>query len=61
MGIKGSAWATVIAQAVATVWVLGYFIKGTGAMRLKRKNLAIRFPVVTDVEGGWRSEQKNSR
>ncbi|HWR31643.1 MAG TPA: MATE family efflux transporter [Negativicutes bacterium] len=49
MGIKGSAWATVISQAVATVWVLTYFIKGSGTMQLKRKNLTIRFDIVSEI------------
>jgi len=49
MGIRGSAWATVLAQAVATVWVLVYFIRGTGTMRLKRVNLRIRRSVVYDI------------
>jgi len=49
MGIKGSAWATVIAQAVATVWVLVYFIRGSGTMQLKSKNLRIRPEIVSDI------------
>ena len=49
MGIKGSAWATVAAQAVATVWVLSYFIKGTGTMRLKKMNLRIRRDIVLEI------------
>ena len=49
MGIKGSAWATVLSQAVATVWVLAYFIKGTGTMQLKRKNIKIRTDIVKDI------------
>ena len=49
MGIKGSAWATVLSQAVATVWVLAYFIRGTGTMQLKRKNIKIRTDIVKDI------------
>ena len=49
MGIKGSAWATVAAQAVATVWVMAYFIRGTGTMRLQRRNLALRREIVTAI------------
>ncbi|MBP2667404.1 MAG: mepA, partial [Firmicutes bacterium] len=49
MGIKGSAWATVAAQAVATVWVLSYFIKGTGTMQLKKINLRIRRDIVIEI------------
>ncbi len=49
MGIKGSAWATVLSQAVATVWVLAYFIRGTGTMQLKRENIKIRMDIVKDI------------
>jgi len=49
MGIKGSAWATVLAQAVATVWVLAYFIKGTGTLQLKTKNLKIDLSIVLEI------------
>lgn len=49
MGIKGSAWATVLAQAVATIWVMTYFIKGTGTMRLKKQNLKIDCKIVADI------------
>lgn len=49
MGIKGSAWATVLAQAVATVWVLAYFIRGKGTMRLKAKNLTLRREIVDGI------------
>ncbi|NMC33892.1 MAG: MATE family efflux transporter [Veillonellaceae bacterium] len=49
MGIKGSAWATVLAQAVATVWVLAYFIRGAGTMRLQIKNLPLRREIVAGI------------
>jgi putative MATE family efflux protein len=49
MGIKGSAWATVLAQAVATVWVLTYFIRGAGTMRLQVKNLPLRREIVAGI------------
>lgn len=48
-GIEGSAWATVFSQAVATVWVLTYFIKGSGTLKLKRRYLAIRSEVVISI------------
>ena len=49
MGIKGSAWATVLAQAVATVWVLAYFIRGKGTMRLTAKNLLLSREIVDGI------------
>lgn len=48
-GIEGSAWATVFSQAVATVWVLSYFIKGSGTLKLKRQYLAVRSEVVISI------------
>ena len=49
MGIKGSAWATVASQAVATIWVMSYFIRGVGTMRLKRKNLSLRREIIAAI------------
>ena len=49
MGIKGSAWATVVAQIVATVWVLVYFIRGTGTMQLKAANLRLHRKIFTEI------------
>lgn len=49
MGIKGSAWATVVAQAVATTWVLVYFIKGTGTLQLKAANLRLRLDLFIEI------------
>lgn len=49
LGIKGSAWATVIAQAVASIWVLLYFIRGSGTLRLKLRCLAIRREIVLGI------------
>ena len=49
MGIKGSAWATVASQAVATIWVMSYFIRGVGTMRLQRKNLSLRREIIAAI------------
>lgn len=49
LGIKGSAWATVIAQAVATVWVLGYFIRDAGTLKLRLRCLAVRGDIVLGI------------
>jgi len=48
-GIKGSAWATVLSQAVATVWVMVYFLRGSGTLKLQRRYLAVRSDVVTGI------------
>lgn len=49
LGIKGSALATVTAQAVASVWVLRYFIKGQGTLKLRRANLRLRRDIVQGI------------
>ena len=48
-GIQGSAWATVIAQAVAAYWVLAHFIKGKGLLRLRLANLMPRLTIVKEI------------
>jgi len=49
LGVKGSALATVISQAVAAIWVLAYFIKGRGSLKLRVKCLALRKAIVVDI------------
>lgn len=48
-GIQGSAWATVVAQAVAAYLVLAYFIKGKGLLTLRLANLTPRLPIVKEI------------
>lgn len=33
-GVKGAAWATIMAQALSMVWVLSYFLRGKSELRL---------------------------
>jgi putative MATE family efflux protein len=39
MGIKGSALATVLGQAISAGWVLSYFFTKRGAVRIRLRNL----------------------
>lgn len=48
-GIKGSATATVIAQAVAAVWVMTHFIRGQGVLRLRWIHLRLRWDIVNAI------------
>lgn len=48
-GIRGSAWATVLSQAVSAIWVLAYFLRGGGALRLRWPCLALRYSVVLAI------------
>jgi len=39
MGVKGAAIATVLSQAVGSVWLLQYYLKGKGAVRFRSETL----------------------
>lgn len=38
MGVRGAAFATVIAKAVTAIWVTFYFVSGKSALRLRLRN-----------------------
>ena len=42
MGTKGAAIATVISQAVNTIWVLYYFLGGKSVLKIRYKNLKLK-------------------
>jgi putative MATE family efflux protein len=48
-GIKGSATATIISQAVTTAWVLRYFMSGKSILKLRKKNLKPDMAVVRRI------------
>ncbi len=48
-GIKGSAFASVIAQAVAAIWVLSYFLSGRSLVKIYLKNLVPKLPIVGSI------------
>ncbi|KHD35903.1 multidrug transporter MatE [Clostridium acetobutylicum] len=49
LGVRGSALATIVSQAVCSVWVLYYFIKGKSFLKIKRENIRLRREVVREV------------
>ncbi|AEG60366.1 MATE family efflux transporter [Desulforamulus ruminis] len=49
MGIKGSAWSTVISQMVSAVWVLSYFFTGRSLVKIRLKNLRPQVPVLLGI------------
>lgn len=49
MGIEGSALATVIAQAVSSLWVLNYFFSGKSHLKIKRKYLRINKDIALKI------------
>lgn len=42
-GVEGAAFATIISQGVSAAWVLFYFLKNKGTLKLKRKNFSLKF------------------
>ncbi len=48
-GMRGAAAATVTAQAVSAVWVLGYFLRGTSLLKIRGRNLRLQWPVCRSI------------
>lgn len=49
MGIKGSALATVIAQAVTAIWVMYYFLSSRSMLKLRLRNFRLEWVLVRDM------------
>jgi len=49
MGVVGSALATIISQAVCSIWVLSYFLRGKSVLKLKRKNMKLKKKIVKEI------------
>ena len=45
MGVAGAAWATIISQGFSAVWVVCFLLGKRTGLRIRRENLAIRWPV----------------
>lgn len=48
-GIKGAASATIMAEAIAAIWVLAYFTQGRGALRFHVRNFVPRWEIVKGI------------
>ncbi|MGE5607199.1 MAG: MATE family efflux transporter, partial [Bacteroidota bacterium] len=48
-GVKGAAWATIISQAVAAFWVLSYFLRNKGHLKIHAGNLKLKLTVVREI------------
>ncbi len=46
LGIKGAAYATIIAQFVSASWVLAYYFSKNAALRFRLKNLIPSFKII---------------
>jgi putative MATE family efflux protein len=48
-GMKGSAFATILAQLVSAIWVLSYFFGGRSLVKIRWKNLKPTWPVLASI------------
>ncbi|GAB6154102.1 MATE family efflux transporter [Desulfosporosinus burensis] len=49
LGIAGSALATVISQFITAVWVLSYFLGNRALLKLRLRNLRLKWVIVKDI------------
>jgi len=49
MGVKGAAIATVLSQAVASVWLLLYYLKGKGAVHFRSETLKPDLKIIKEI------------
>jgi len=49
MGIRGAALATVIAQATTVVYLVFYFLKGWGGLRVRVRNLVVDWRIAASM------------
>jgi putative MATE family efflux protein len=49
LGVRGSALATILAQAVCSIWIFRYFTKGKSLLKLKKANLHLDSHVVMEI------------
>lgn len=49
IGVAGSALATVISQAVCSIWVLYYFTKGKSFLKLKIENMKLQKELIREI------------
>jgi len=48
-GMRGAAVATVLAQAVSTLWVLWYFFRGRSVLKLRAAKLRLQWPICAAI------------
>lgn len=48
-GMKGSAFATILAQLISAIWVLSYFFTGRSLVKIRIKNLRPTWPILTSI------------
>ena len=48
-GIKGAAWATVLARTVSAFWVVYYFLSGKSSLSIRLANFKLNMPIVGKI------------
>jgi len=49
LGVAGSALATLISQAVCTIWIFTYFTRGKSLLKLKKANMKLQKHIVSQI------------
>jgi putative MATE family efflux protein len=50
-GMKGSAFATILAQMISALWVIGYFATGRSLVKIRLANLRPQWAVLSGIMG----------
>jgi len=48
-GISGAAYATIIAQAVSSIWVMVYFLRQKSLLRISLENMKLNIPIIKRI------------
>ncbi|MDF3002262.1 MAG: family efflux transporter, partial [Bacillota bacterium] len=49
MGISGAAWATIIAQMVTSIMIIGHFLSKKSLIRIEAQKLKLRFKTIQSI------------
>lgn len=49
MGIKGSAFATVISNVVSAIWVVWHFVGGKSTLKIRPRNFKVRWDITAGI------------
>ena len=49
LGVRGAAIATVFSQIASTIWVVYYFTKGKGSIKINRNNIKLNKAVIISI------------
>lgn len=49
LGVRGSALATIVSQAVCSLWIFLFFTKGRSLLKLKKENMILNKKVIGEI------------